>query len=190
MFTGIVEEQGDLRSRHGSRFRFAAEKVLEGLAVGDSVSHNGCCLTVVEVSDGWYGVDLVAETLARTNLGDLQLGERVNLERPLRAADRFGGHLVQGHVDAVGEIVAAAPLLEVRMHTDLMRYVVEKGSVAVDGVSLTVAKALHDGFSCAVVPHTAEVTTLGAKRPGDRVNVEVDLVAKYVERLLHATRES
>ena len=190
MFTGIVEEQGRLHSRRESRFRFAADKVLEGLTVGESVCHNGCCLTVAEVADGWYGVDVVAETLARTNLGDLHVGELVNLERPLRAADRFGGHLVQGHVDAVGEIVAAAPLLEVRIPTDLMRYVVEKGSVAVDGVSLTVARAGHDAFTCAVVPHTAEATTLGARQPGDQVNVEVDLVAKYVERLVHATRES
>ncbi len=184
MFTGIVEELGRVRSRRDGRFTFSAGAVLDGLGDGDSVAHNGCCLTVVERGDGWYGVDVVAETLARTNLGDLAPGDPVNLERPLRASDRLGGHLVQGHVDGVGEIVGAAPDLEVRMPNGLSRYVVEKGSIAVDGVSLTVARVLPDGFTAAVVPHTAGLTTLGHKGPGDRVNLEVDLVAKYVERLL------
>lgn len=189
MFTGMVEELGRVRSRQGRRFTVAARTVLDGLHIGDSIAHNGCCLTVVEVGDGWYGVDVVDETLARTNLGELAPGDPVNLERPLRASDRLGGHLVQGHVDGVGEIVGAAPTLEVRMPPDLTRYVVEKGSISVDGVSLTVAKALPDGFAAAVVPHTASVTTLGHKGPGDRVNLEVDLVAKYVERLLAGTGE-
>lgn len=195
MFTGLVEELGHLRSRdhHTNRFTFSAAIVLDGLHIGDSIAHNGCCLTVVEIDDApnphWYGVDVVEETLARTNLADLQPGDPVNLERPLKAGDRFGGHLVQGHVDAVGHITNPAPHLEVRISPDLTRYIVEKGSIAVDGVSLTVTKALPDGFTAAVVPHTAAATTLGHKRPNDRVNLEVDLVAKYVERLLIGTGE-
>jgi len=184
VFTGIVEELGQLASRDGGRFVFRARTVLEDLAVGDSVAHNGVCLTVVEVGEGWYAVDVVTETLARTNLGDLRPGDPVNLERPLRLADRIGGHLVQGHVDAVGEIVTPAPDLRVRAPGNLLRYVVEKGSIAVDGVSLTVVRPLPDGFTVAVVPHTARVTTLGRKGPGDRVNLEADMIAKYVERLL------
>jgi riboflavin synthase len=128
-----------------------------------------------------FGATLVTED---ANLGDLQPGDPVNLERPVRVSDRLGGHIVQGHVDAVGEIVIAAPDLQVRMPKELLRYVVEKGSITVDGCSLTVVKPLADGFTVAVIPHTAAVTTLGAKGPGGRVNLEVDMVAKYVERLL------
>lgn len=184
MFTGIVEERGRLRSRDGNRFVFEAELVLEDAKIGDSIAHNGCCLTVVEMGAGWYAVDVVDESLSRTNLGELQPGDPVNLERPVRLADRLGGHIVQGHVDAVGEIVTGAPDLRVRMPAALARYVVEKGSVTVDGCSLTVVEALDDGFTVAVIPHTSEVTTLGHKGPGDHVNIEVDMVAKYVERLL------
>ncbi len=184
MFTGIVEELGRLRSRDGGRFVFEASTVLEDARIGDSIAHNGCCLTVVEMGEGWYAVDAVDETLARTNLGDLRPGDPVNLERPVRLADRLGGHLVQGHVDAVGEVVSPAPDLQVRMPKDLLRYVVEKGSITVDGCSLTVVKPLDDGFTVAIIPHTAAVTTLGLREPGDRVNLEVDSIAKYVERLL------
>jgi riboflavin synthase len=184
MFTGIVEELGRVRSREGGRFVFDAAVVTEGAAVGDSTAVNGCCLTVVDVGDGWWAADVVDESLARTNLGDLRPGDPVNLERPVRPVDRLGGHIVQGHVDAVGEIVSPAPDLQVRMPAELTRYVVEKGSITVDGCSLTVVKALPDGFTVAVIPHTADVTTLGRKGPGDRVNLEVDLVAKYVEKLM------
>ena len=186
MFTGIVEELGRLASRDGGRLRFAASTVVEDSKIGDSIAVNGCCLTAVEIGDGWWEADATDETFARTSLADLRPGDPVNLERPVRLADRLGGHLVQGHVDAVGEIVDPAPDLRVRMPADLLRYVVEKGSVTVDGVSLTVVQALDDGFTVALIPHTAEVTTLGHKQRGDRVNLEVDLVAKYVERLLHA----
>ena len=184
MFTGIVEELGVVVERDGGHFRFGASVVVEDAKVGDSIAVNGCCLTVVEIGPGWWEADAVDETLHRTNLDDLQPGDRVNLERPVRVTDRLGGHLVQGHVDAVGEVVEPAPGLRVRMPRELAKYVVEKGSITVDGCSLTVVDALDDEFSVAIIPHTAEVTTLGRRKPGDRVNVEVDLVAKYVERLV------
>jgi riboflavin synthase len=184
MFTGVVEELGHLTAREGGRLTFAATTVLEDVKVGDSIAVDGCCLTVVEVGDGWWAADVVDETFARTTLGRLAPGDPVNLERPLRLADRLDGHLVQGHVDAVGEVVTPAPDLRVRVPAPLARYLVEKGSVAVDGCSLTVVEASHDEFAVAIVPHTAAVTTLGTRRPGDEVNVEVDVVAKYVERLL------
>ncbi|MCU1448873.1 MAG: riboflavin synthase, alpha subunit [Acidimicrobiales bacterium] len=184
MFTGIVEELGTVKARDDRRFTFGARVVLEDLKVGDSIAVNGCCLTVVEVGGGWWRADVVDESLARTNLADLGAGDPVNLERPVRLTDRLGGHIVQGHVDAVGEIVEAAPDLRVKTPPDLLRYIVTKGSITVDGCSLTVVDVFGDVFSVAVIPHTAEVTTLGRKGVGDRVNLEVDLVAKYVERLL------
>ena len=182
MFTGLIEELGALWARTGSRFDFEAGLVTEGAKVGDSIAVNGCCLTVVELGPGTWSADVVDETLRRTNLGSLQPGEPVNMERPVRLSDRLGGHVVQGHVDCVGEVVAPAPDLVVR--TPDTRYVVEKGSVAVDGVSLTVAGVDDDRFRVAVIPHTARVTTLGGRRAGDRVNLEFDILAKYVERLL------
>lgn len=173
-----------MRRRDSGRFVFEAATVTKDASVGDSIAVNGCCLTVVDHGDGWFAVDAVDETLSRTNLGQLAPGDPVNLERPVRLVDRLGGHLVQGHVDAVGEIVTPAPDLRVKMPEELLRYVVEKGSIAVDGCSLTVVAALGDGFTVAVIPHTEQVTTLGHKGPGALVNLEVDLVAKYVERLL------
>jgi len=182
MFTGLIEELGALRARTGSRFDFEAALVIEGAKVGDSIAVNGCCLTVVALGPGTWSADVVDETLRRTNLGSLEPGEPVNMERPVRLSDRLGGHVVQGHVDGVGEVLASAPDLVVL--TPDTRYVVEKGSVAVDGVSLTVAGVDDDRFRVAIIPHTASVTTLGGRRPGDRVNLEFDLIAKYVERLL------
>lgn len=190
MFTGIVEELGRVASRQGPRLRIEATTVLADVTLGASIAVNGCCLTAVAWeppgggSPGWWEAEISDETFARTNLGDLVPGDPVNLERPVRLEDRLGGHLVQGHVDAVGEIVEPAPDLRVRMPVDLLRYVVEKGSVTVDGVSLTVVTPLDDGFTVALIPHTAEVTTLGHKGPGARVNLEVDVIAKYTERLL------
>ena len=171
-------------SRDGQKLRIGATAVLEDAKQGDSIAVNGCCLTVVDQGADWWEADVTEESYARTNLGDLATGSPVNLERPVRLQDRLGGHLVQGHVDAVGEIVRPVPDLQVRMPAALTRYVVEKGSITVDGVSLTVVEALDDGFTVAVIPHTSEVTTLGRKGPGDRVNLEVDVMAKYVERLL------
>jgi riboflavin synthase len=184
MFTGIVEELGTVVSVAPGRVRLSATTVLADAEVGDSIAVDGCCLTLVEMGVGWWDADVSAETLKRTTLGDLQPGDRVNLERPVRAQDRLGGHIVQGHVDGVGEIVEPALDLRVRMPRDLLRYVVEKGSIAVDGVSLTVVDVLDDGFTVALIPHTAKVTTLGLKGPGDPVNLEVDVTVKYVERLL------
>jgi riboflavin synthase len=184
VFTGIVEELGRLRSRESGRLVFDAPTVVEDAKTGDSIAVNGCCLTAVEVGPGWWAAEAVDETLDRTNLGLLTPGDPVNLERPVRLGDRLGGHLVQGHVDAVGEIVSPAPELQVRAPAHLLRYIVEKGSITVDGCSLTVVRPLIDGFVVAVIPHTAAVTTLGIKGPGALVNLEVDVVAKYAERLL------
>lgn len=184
MFTGIVEELGRLVALTDGRLRIGATQVLDGVALGDSIAVNGCCLTVVAHGDDWWEADLSDETLARTALGDLDPGDPVNLERAVQASQRMGGHIVQGHVDAVGEITAPVPDLAVRVPSHLGRYLVEKGSVTVDGVSLTVVAALDDGFTVAVIPHTADVTTLGTRRPGDRVNIEVDVIAKYVERMV------
>jgi riboflavin synthase len=188
MFTGIVEELGSVLERTdtpgGTTFRFQASVVLDDSPAGASIAVNGCCLTLTASGDGWWQADAVAETLARTNLADLQPGDVVNLERPVRLQDRLGGHLVQGHVDCVGEIVSPAPDLRVSMPPDLLRYVVEKGSITVDGCSLTVVKPFDDGFSVALIPHTIEVTTFGRKGVGARVNLEVDVMAKYAERLL------
>lgn len=184
MFTGIVEELGTILERDGSRIRIGASDVLEGAAIGDSTAVNGCCLTIVGFGDDWWEADVSDETFQRTSLGALTAGDRVNLERPVRLADRLGGHLVQGHVDGVGEIVEPALDLAIRMDPALTRYVVEKGSITVDGVSLTVVEPRPDGFTVALIPHTAAVTTLGHKGVGDPVNLEVDVMAKYTERLL------
>jgi riboflavin synthase len=186
MFTGIVEELGTVVARDGQRLRIGARTVLEDVAMGASIAVNGCCLTVVgwDAQEGWWDADVVDETYARTSLGALEPGHRVNLERPVRLTDRLGGHLVQGHVDGVGEIVTAAPDLCVRTDPALLRYVVEKGSITVDGTSLTVVDVGTDRFTVAVIPNTMEVTTLGRKGFGEPVNLEVDVTAKYVERLL------
>ncbi len=188
MFTGIVEELGEVRSLDGPRLRIGASRVLDGVQLGDSTAVNGCCLTVVAFDHeaGWWEADVSDETFRRTSLGDLRPGDPVNLERPVRLVDRLGGHLVQGHVDAVGIVVRPVPDLQVRMPAELTRYVVEKGSITVDGVSLTVVDALDDGFTVAIIPHTSAVTTLGVRQPGDRVNLEVDVTAKYIEKLAGA----
>ncbi len=185
MFTGIVEALGTVRSFDAGALTVdAPAEFLDGAAIGDSIAINGCCLTVVELARDSFRVDVVDESLRRTNLGDVDTGDAVNLERAMRVNDRLGGHIVQGHVDAVGEVVSPAPDLQIRMPADLLRYVIEKGSITIDGVALTIVKVLPDGFTVAVIPHTTEVTTLGRRQPGDRVNLEVDLIAKYVERLL------
>jgi riboflavin synthase len=194
MFTGIVEELGTVRGVHpiggGARIEIQATHVLDDTSIGASIAVNGCCLTVVELGEGGFAADAVTETLDRTSIGALAPGDPVNLERPVRLQDRLGGHLVQGHVDAVGTVRGrtreddGSQRVEFAAPPDVLRYVVEKGSITVDGVSLTVAAVADDRFAVAVIPHTLAVTTLGTKSDGDPVNLEVDVVAKYVERLL------
>ncbi len=194
MFTGIIEELGRLRERRATgpttRLVFDASVVVSDAVVGASISVNGCCLTVVDLDARGWAADAVAETTRRSSLSSLAVGQAVNLERPLRLADRLGGHLVQGHIDAVGGVVAGPPDLRVRVPSPWSRYVVAKGSIALDGVSLTVVDVDHDILEVAVIPHTAEVTTLGRLRPGDAVNLEFDVIAKYTESLLGARATS
>ena len=190
MFTGIVEEVGQLLSstRTGATTRlcFGARSVLTGLSLGDSVAVNGCCLTVVECDRASFAIDALDETLARTNLRQLEPGEHVNLERPMALGDRLSGHLVQGHVDATGRVTEPAPHLAIEVPVALHPYIVEKGSLAVDGCSLTVVSANSGLVRIEIIPHTARATTLARKATGQLVNLEVDVVAKYVERLVHA----
>jgi riboflavin synthase len=190
MFTGIVEERGVVREIAPNRLAVGCRSVTADLQVGSSVAVNGVCLTVVQRSDTRLAFDLSEETLRRSALGRLAAGDPVNLERPVTLMTRLGGHLVQGHVDGVGELegfeadAAGGAWLTVRAPSDLGRYLAEKGSIAVDGVSLTIASRAGASFSVALIPHTLAVTTLGATRVGDPVNLEVDVIAKYVERLL------
>ncbi|HVF07468.1 MAG TPA: riboflavin synthase [Actinomycetota bacterium] len=195
MFTGIVEELGAVRSLDAGRLVVACGVVTDDSAVGASVAVNGVCLTVVSRSEDSLAFDLSSETAARTSLRRLEAGAPVNLERPLTLGARLGGHVVQGHVDGVGEVAAARPdgaggvRLRLAVPAGLMRYVVEKGSITVDGVSLTVAE-LHDGgVTVALIPHTLAATTLGAAAPGDPVNLEVDMIARYIERALERSKE-
>jgi riboflavin synthase len=185
VFTGIVEELGKVGSRNGSRLRINSTTVLEGSDLGASIAVNGCCLTVV-ATDGstYWDADVSDETYSRTNLGSLQAGDVVNLERPMALGERLGGHMVLGHVDAVGHVVSPAPDLVIRIPRDLIHLIVEKGSVTVDGISLTAFDLTADTFRVAVIPHTTAVTTLGVRKPGDAVNIEMDVLAKHVQRLV------
>jgi riboflavin synthase len=199
MFTGIVEELGTVAaldvSPDGGRLSIQAEKVSDGLQVDESVATNGVCLTVVAVDSQRFEADLAPETLSRTNLGRLGPGDRVCLERSVTLQTRLGGHLVQGHVDGTATVVEASVqgiqrLMRFQTGPDIMRYVVTKGFVAIDGASLTVVEVDERSFSIALIPHSAELTTLGLRQVGDAVNVEVDLFAKYVERLLDQRAEA
>ncbi len=195
MFTGLVEELGRLKERSVApngicRLVFDADTVLPGSRVGDSIAVNGCCLTVVDLGPSWWAADVVAETLKRTNLNALGPGDPVNLERPLRPDGRLGGHWVQGHVDGTGRVVTPAPDLRILAPDAVRPYLVPKGSITVDGCSLTVVTVSEDAFSIAIIPHTAAVTTLGTKKAGDLVNLEADVIAKYVQRLLEAGTSS
>ena len=193
MFTGIVEELGTIKSIQrkslGSTLEIQACEVLTDAKVGDSISVDGACLTIVSRTPEVFTSDISAETLRRTTLGERKVGEQVNLERPLRLSDRLGGHLVLGHVDEVATICSwkdegDASLMQVTMSDNTRRYITYKGSVTVDGISLTVSGIYADSFEVALIPHTKEVTTLGTKRNGARVNLEVDLIARYLETLL------
>jgi riboflavin synthase len=193
MFTGLVEEIGTVTEivmgARWARLTVCAPTVHVGAKLGDSVAVNGCCLTVVAIENDRLTFDAVPETLARTNLGALQRGSQVNLERPLAVGDRLGGHFVQGHVDGVGTVLTIQPeenavVIEIRIPAEQRRYIVEKGSVTVDGVSLTVAEVRPESFTVWTIPHTRAITTLGARVAGDQVNLECDVLGKYVERLL------
>ena len=194
MFTGIVEELGSVRSLEGSRLEVTCSTVRADSPIGASLAINGVCLTVVADDGPGLGFDLSEETVARTSLRRLTVGASVNLERPVSLAARLGGHVVQGHVDGVGRVRSVEPdgaggaWVRIDLPADLRRYTVEKGSIAIDGVSLTVAEMHDDGATFALIPHTLTMTTLGTSAPGDPVNVEVDMIAKYVERLLTTTR--
>jgi len=193
MFTGIIEEMGAVRSLQRSagaaRLTLSASKVLEGTVIGDSICVNGVCLTVVAMGTGEFSADVAVETLRVTNLGDLTPGAKVNLERALQLSARIGGHLVSGHVDAVGRVRERREegngwRVAFEAPGAVLRYVIRKGSIAIDGISLTVADVDASGFSVAMIPHTAKLTTLGFKTAGDTVNLESDIIGKYVERLL------
>jgi riboflavin synthase len=192
VFTGIVEERGAVVAvqdlPEAARITIAGPLVTSDARLGDSISVNGVCLTVVEVADGAFTADVMRETLARSSLDKITAGEPVNLERAAEVGKRFGGHIVQGHVDGTGVILSREPsahwdLVRIGLPSHLARYLVEKGSVTVDGVSLTVVAVSKDEFSVSLIPETLRATTLGVRAPGDRVNLEVDVVAKYVERL-------
>jgi len=195
MFTGIVEHLGAVVATddvdRGRILRIDAGPIAGGVTVGDSIAVNGVCLTAVDVDEPQIAFQVVGETLDRTGLGRLAAGDPANLERPMPASGRFDGHIVQGHVDGVGRVRSSSPDGEGRrmwvdLPEELLRYIVEKGSITLDGVSLTVADVDESGLEVALIPHTLSVTTLGRREPGDALNVEVDVLAKYVERLLGA----
>jgi len=197
MFTGIVEETGELRAREatddGLRLRIGGEETTGDLAHGQSVSVSGACLTVEEYGEDWFEVFLASETVEKTYLGDLAVGDPVNLERALRADERLDGHFVQGHVDGVVEVTGVDSVgddwfFEFELPDEYADYVVEKGSITLDGISLTVAERADDRFRVAVIPTTYDLTTLGAKAVGDPVHLEVDVIAKYVESLTDGYR--
>ena len=199
MFTGIVEEVGTVRSvQKGSTSSFIeiqAEKVLSDVHTGDSIAVNGVCLTVVEFTAGSFKADVMNETLSRSSLGSLKSGSPVDLERAMAAGGRFGGHIVSGHIDGTGTITdikkdGIAHWYTVTAPPEIMRYIVEKGSIAIDGISLTVAKVTDTSFSVSIIPHTAAQTVLAHKRPGDIVNLENDIIGKYVEKLMKPAEET
>ena len=196
MFTGLIEEQGRvLTPPRNGKLSLAADKVTEGLALGDSIAVNGVCLTVSAFSGQRFTADVMPETLHRSNLGELRTGSLVNLERALPATGRFGGHFVSGHIDGVGSLLSVRPegnalIFSIRAAPELLRGIVEKGSVAIDGISLTVVEVTETLFSVSVIPHTAAVTTLAGKRSGDRLNLETDMIGKYVLRALSLSQSS
>ncbi|MGA2193292.1 MAG: riboflavin synthase [Nitrospirota bacterium] len=198
MFTGIIEELGTVKSvvkgKDSARVKVLAPEISGGLSIGDSVAVNGVCLTVVELPEKSFSADVMAETLRMTNIGVLRPGDRVNLERPLRPSDRMGGHMVSGHIDGKGVIKSVvrediASVFTISAPECVMRYIISKGSIAIDGISLTVVDFGGDSFRVSIIPHTLKLTTLGIKNAGDTVNLESDLVAKYIERLLPGAGE-
>ncbi|MBN7772172.1 riboflavin synthase [Clostridium aminobutyricum] len=193
MFTGIIEEKGRIKSigvgRNSSRLTIEGDKIFDQIQIGDSVAVNGVCLTVCTLSGKTFEADVMGETISRSSLGGLKPGSCVNLERAMAANGRFGGHIVSGHIDGTGRIVSLTPdeiatWVKISAPPSLMRYIVEKGSIAIDGISLTVAKVEPDSFQVSLIPHTGSETTLLDKRPGDIVNLENDIIGKYIEKLM------
>ena len=189
MFTGIVEEVGSATLVEEGRLSFASRHALQELAIGDSISVNGACLTITSIEEEVFSVDVMPETLRRTNLVDLKVGDPVNLEKPLTLSSRLGGHIMQGHVDGRGRVLSVTPegdamIMEIEVPTDLMRYIVAKGFIGVDGASLTVMDRREETFTVSLVSYTWENTTLRERNPNDWVNLEVDILAKYVEQLI------
>lgn len=199
MFTGLVEEVGVVKAiskeAKGGKITIKANKVLEGVKLGDSICTNGVCLTVTEFNSDSFSVDVMAETMRRSNLDKVKIGESVNLERALRADGRLGGHIVSGHIDGTGEIVSYekednAVWITIKTDSSLLKYIVQKGSIAIDGVSLTVAAVDDDLFKLSIIPHTGEETTLLKKSEGGVVNLECDVIGKYVEKLINLESRS
>ena len=194
MFTGIVEEKGKVRyiqlTGESGILAVKARKVLEGTRIGDSIAVNGACLTVVKISGNAFTADIMPETVKLTNLRNLKSGDKVNLERTLKLSDGLDGHIVSGHVEGIGVIMSKktegiAEIVTVKTPPQLLKYIIKKGSIAIDGISLTVTEVTGSGFSVSLIPHTAKETTLGFKKPGDEVNLETDIIGKYVEHLLN-----
>lgn len=193
MFTGLIEETGDVQNIvHGAKsckITIKAKKVLEDVKIGDSIAVNGTCLTVVDFGSSFFTADVMPETVKRTILAKLKNGDIVNLERTMALGDRFGGHIVSGHIDGLGEIVNMkkddnAIVIAIKVSSEVVKYIIEKGSVAIDGISLTVVSVDSESFSVSIIPHTAAMTNLYYKKAGDYVNIETDVIGKYVERLL------
>ncbi len=190
MFTGIIEEVGRLKSLDGGRIEISCTKILSDMKIGDSVAVNGICLTVVDFGENFFAADVMPETFRKTSLAELNRGGIVNLERALKLGDRFGGHIVSGHIDGVGKILSIRPegnalLIDVAAESFLLRQIAPKGSVALDGISLTVVNVGSENFSVSMIPHTRAVTNFQNKRVGSHVNIETDVLAKYVNRLLN-----
>lgn len=193
MFTGIVEEIGTIRKiyKEGKSLKLTIEtkKILKDTKIGDSISTNGVCLTVTNISDNAFTVDIMPESTRRSNLGNFKKGDLVNLERALKANGRFDGHIVSGHIDGTGKIVTIkkdenAIWIEILVNDNILKYIVEKGSISLDGVSLTVAYINNNGFAVSIIPHTGKVTTLLKKKIGDEINIECDILAKYIEKII------
>ncbi len=190
MFTGIIEEVGKLKSFNGGRIEITCAKVLSDVEIGDSISVNGICLTVTDFAQNFFAADVMPETVRRTSLGELQQGGAVNLERALKIGDRFGGHIVSGHIDGTGKILSIRPegnavFIDVSAQSNILRQIAAKGSVALDGISLTVVDVTAEKFSVSMIPHTLKETNFKFKHGGSLVNIETDILAKYIDRLLH-----
>lgn len=190
MFTGIIEEVGKLKNFNGERIEITCAKVLQDVEIGDSISVSGICLTVTNFGQDFFTADVMPETIKKTSLDELQVGGGVNLERALKADGRFGGHIVSGHIDGTGKILAIRPegnavFIDVAAQSNLLRQIAAKGSVALDGISLTVVDATTEKFSVSMIPHTLTVTNFKFKRVGSIINIETDILAKYIDRLLH-----